>query len=59
MSSILDSLMVGLPAGINFVKKIPAKISSVKEIIDINRDIFLPVVEKGVTEISVNIFGEE
>lgn len=59
MSSILDSLVYGFVGGVNLAKKSVPYVMTAKEIIDINRDLFLPITEAAVTEISVNVFGEE
>ena len=57
--AILESMAYGLGAGINLAKKAVPKLVTAQEILALNRDVFLPVVEAGVTEISVGLLNEE
>lgn len=57
MSDLLESLMYGMGAGINLAKRAVPKLTTMNEIVALNRDVFLPVTSEVVTEISVNLFG--
>lgn len=57
--SILETAAYGFAGFSNLAKKAVPKLLTFQEVVKLNRDVFLPVVEAGVTEISVNILGEE
>lgn len=59
MSSILESAAWGFSGITNAAKKAAPKALSYLELVKLNRDIFLPITEAAVEEISVNIFGED